>query len=260
MLATADPASILVVEDEDAIRGLLVFTLSRTGHVVEEARDCTTARYIIERRLPDIVLLDWMLPDSSGLELLREIRRSPRAKDLPVVMVTSRVEKRDKIAALRSGADDFITKPFSREELILRVEAILRRSNRAVESSKLSFGPLTLDSICHRAMIEDRELTLGRMEFRLLRFLMLSPDRVFSRGQLLDQVWQSAGHVEERTIDVHIMRIRIALGRGHHGRCIETVRGLGYRFAPHVLGDKMMRIGSNGNSSHGQPSDRPNAN
>lgn len=235
MLATADAASILVVEDEDAVRRLLAFTLSRMGHAIKEARDCAAARYIIDQRLPDLVILDWMLPDISGLELLRELRHATRTKDLPILMVTARADNADKINALRSGADDYVTKPFSREELVLRVEAILRRSNRVVEGNKLEFGPLSLDSVCHRAMIEERHLDLGRMEFRLLRFLMMSPDRVFSRGQLLDQVWQSSGHVEERTIDVHIMRIRIALGRNRYGVCIETVRGLGYRFSPRAL-------------------------
>ncbi len=235
MLDTADPSSILIVEDEDAIRGLLAFTLSRTGHIIEEASDCASARYAIERRLPDLVLLDWMLPDSPGIELLREVRRNPRTRELPVVMLTSRSEEHDRISALKSGADDYVTKPFSREELMLRIEAILRRCNRVVEAGKLDFGPLSLDSTSHRAVIDGKELNLGRMEFRLLRFLMMSPDRVFSRCQLLDQVWQSGGHIEERTIDVHIMRIRLALGRGTFGGCIETVRGLGYRFSPRAL-------------------------
>ena len=235
MLGTADAASILVVEDEDAIRGLLAFTLSRTGHMIEEANDCASARYTLENRLPDLMILDWMLPDTSGLELLREVRRNPRTKSMPVLMLTSRADEADKISALKSGADDYVTKPFSREELLLRVEAILRRCNRRVETNRLQFGPLALDSISHRASIGDRDLSLGRMEFRLLRFLMLSPDRVFSRAQLLEQVWQSNGHVEERTIDVHIMRIRTALGRKKFAPCIETVRGLGYRFSPRVL-------------------------
>ena len=240
MLSTADPASILVVEDEDAIRGVLTFTLSRTGHTIQEADDCASARHTLQSRLPDLIILDWMLPDSSGLELLRELRRNPRTRELPVLMLTARCDESDKITALRSGADDYVTKPFSREELLLRVDAILRRCNQNTESNRLEYGPLVLDSVSHRVTIGDRDLSLGRMEFRLLRCLMLSPDRVFSRAQLLEKVWQTNGHVEERTIDVHIMRIRTALGRSHHGQCIETVRGLGYRFSPKVLTDAVI--------------------
>ncbi len=237
MLSTADPAFVLIVDDEEAIRNVLTFTLARRGHRIEEAADCESARYSIASRMPDLVILDWMLPDASGLELLRELRLNSRTKELPILMLTARCKDEDKISALRSGADDYIMKPFSREELLLRVEAILRRSGRSIEVNRIKFGPLQLDSVSHRVLVEDRDLGLGRMEFKLLRYLMLSPDRVFSRAQLLAQVWRSSGHVEERTIDVHVMRIRSALGRKSYGPCIETVRGLGYRFSPKLLID-----------------------
>lgn len=237
MTATADPASILVVDDEEAIRGVVTFTLSRIGHLLEETQDCTSARFNLETRVPDLMILDWMLPDQSGIEFLRELRRNPRTRKMPVIMLTAKTDERDKITALRSGADDYITKPFSRDELVLRVAAMLRRCRRTQESSRMRYGPLLLDSLSHRVMLEDRDLNLGRMEFRLLRFMMLSPDRVFSRAQLLDRVWQTNGHVEERTIDVHIMRLRAALGRESFGPCIQTVRGLGYRFSPRIFSD-----------------------
>lgn len=235
MLPTAEPPSILIVEDEDAIRGVLTFTLSRSGYYVSEASDCATARDQIEGRMPDLVVLDWMLPDSPGIELLRELRRNPRTRQLPVVFLTAKSEEADKITGLKSGADDYVTKPFSRQELLLRIEAVLRRCQTSRESERLEFGKLMLDSVSYRATIDSRELNLGRVEFRLLRFLMSNPDRVFSRAQLLDKVWQTSGHVEERTVDVHIMRIRSALGRSKYASCIQTVRGLGYRFAPTVL-------------------------
>ncbi|MEM8547757.1 MAG: response regulator [Pseudomonadota bacterium] len=235
MLPTADPASILIVEDEDAIRGVLTFTLARTGHLIDEANDCANARHKLQTGLPDLVILDWMLPDASGLELLREMRRNPRTRELPVLMLTARCDEADKITALRSGADDYVTKPFSREELLLRVDAILRRCRQVSETHRLEFGPLSLDSVSHRVTLNGHELNFSRMEFRLLRCLMLSPDRVFSRAQLLEKVWQSSGYIDERTIDVHIMRIRTALGRDSYGHCVETVRGLGYRFAPNAM-------------------------
>jgi len=232
MLQTAESSTILVVEDEDAIRSLLTFTLSRIGYFVTEAPDCNSGREIIENRIPDLVILDWMLPDHPGIELLRELRRNPRTRALPVVLLTAKTEEADRITAFKSGADDYVTKPFSRMELTLRVDAILRRCSAVGETEQLKYGKLTLDSVSHRAMLDGKQLHLGRVEFRLLRFLMASPDRVFSRAQLLDRVWQTRGHVAERTVDVHIMRIRAALGRSDYGSCIETVRGLGYRFSP----------------------------
>ena len=235
MFASAEPPFILIVEDEDAIRGVLTFTLSRSGFFVSEAVDCASARDQIDARMPDLVVLDWMLPDSPGVELLRELRRNPRTRQLPVVLLTAKTEEADKITGLKSGADDYVTKPFSRQELLLRIEAVLRRCQQSRESERLEFGQLVLDSVSYRATIESRELSLGRVEFRLLRFLMSNPDRVFSRAQLLDKVWQTNGHVEERTVDVHVMRIRAALGRSRNAQCIQTVRGLGYRFSPTIL-------------------------
>lgn len=234
---TADSTSILLVEDQDDIRRMLSFSLSRTGYFISEAENCVSARSIIENRIPDLVLLDWMLPDTPGIELLREIRRNPRTRQLPVLMLTARDSQDDKLSALRNGADDYVTKPFSRDELLLRIEAILRRSRPDNKSERIEYGSLVLDPACHRLQIDDDPVHLGRLEFRLLHFLMLRPNRVFNRSQLLENVWQNAGYVENRTVDVHIMRIRKALGRSHHASCIQTIRGLGYRFSPAALTD-----------------------
>lgn len=216
---------------------MLSFTLSRTGYFVLEAADGASARDVIELSLPDLVVLDWMLPDYSGLELLREIRRNPRSRSIPVLMLTAKAREEDKVAALKSGVDDYVTKPFSRDELLLRIQAILRRSKPSEQSERLQFGNLVLDPICYRVKLNGQTLHLGRLEFRLLHFLMQSPNRVFNRTQLLDQVWDNIGYVENRTVDVHIMRIRKALGRGDAATCIQTIRGLGYRFSPESLED-----------------------
>ena len=240
--STAEVTSILLVEDQEDIRRMLSFTLSRTGYYISEAADCDGARSVIENHIPDLVVLDWMLPDHPGLELLREIRRNPKTRQLPVVMLTARADESDKISALKSGADDYITKPFSRDELLLRIEAILRRSKPDYQTEQLEYGNLVLDPACHRLLVDGETMHLGRLEFRLLHFLMLSPNRVFNRSQLLDNVWQNVGYVENRTVDVHIMRIRKALGRTRYASCIETIRGLGYRFSP----DKLEASDNNG--------------
>jgi len=235
MLPTADPATIMIVEDDSAICDLLAFTLSRAGMKTLQAGNATAAFEYLEVRTPDLMILDWMLPGMDGLEILRRLRREPRTKDLPVVMLTARGEEEDRVRAFRSGADDFVVKPFSRNELLLRIEAILRRSQPNGVTTQHRFGQLTLDSVSHRVSVEEKSVDLGRVEFRLLRHFMANPDRVFSRAQLLDKVWRRAGYVEERTVDVHIMRIRAALRSVQCPDCIQTVRGLGYRFSPENL-------------------------
>jgi len=221
---------ILVVEDEAPIRQMIAFNLARAGFVVDEAEDVSTARSRIADSRPDLVLIDWMLPDSSGLELTRAIRRDDTNRDMPIIMLTARAEERDKIVGLDSGADDYITKPFSARELLSRIKAVLRRSGPAADEV-LEAGELRLDPVSHRVCVGDEEISLGPTEYRLLKFLMANPERVYSRGQLLDFVWGQNVYVEERTVDVHVRRLRKALegpGVAHH---VQTVRGAGYRFA-----------------------------
>lgn len=223
---------ILVVEDEAPIRQMVAFNLSRAGFEVDEAQDSASARIRIADSRPDLVLIDWMLPDSSGLELTRLLRRDQTCKDLPIIMLTARAEEKDKLLGLDSGADDYITKPFSSRELLARVKAVLRRAAPDVEEPLIA-GTLQLDPVTHRITAGDREIGLGPTEFRLLKFLMQHPERVYSRTQLLDRVWTRNAYVEERTVDVHIRRLRQALQDCSADRYVQTVRGAGYRFSVH---------------------------
>ena len=221
---------ILVVEDEAAIRQMISFNLERAGFDVEEAEDCNSARNMIADKRPDLVLVDWMLPDSSGLELTRSLRRDDANKDLPIIMLTARADERDKVAGLDSGADDYITKPFSPRELLARISALLRRSAPAVDEP-IVVGELQLNPVSHRVTFQTQEINLGPTEYRLLKFLMSNPERVYSRGQLLDFVWGQNVYVEERTVDVHVRRLRKALEPFEADKFVQTVRGVGYRFA-----------------------------
>ena len=220
---------ILVVEDERAIREMVVFTLKRAGFSVREAEDASSARHAMADRRPDLVLLDWMLPDLSGLELARSLRREDATRELPIMMLTARAAEDDKVLGLESGADDYLTKPFSARELVARIQALLRRSAGA-EGEVLSVGKLKLDPASHRVTADATEVTLGPTEYRLLKFFMSQPERVFSRAQVLDRVWGGNVYIEERTVDVHIRRLRDALSPTHHQDLVETVRGTGYRF------------------------------
>ncbi|MGI9342109.1 MAG: phosphate regulon transcriptional regulator PhoB [Gammaproteobacteria bacterium] len=223
---------ILVVEDEAAIRQMLVFNLTRAGFEVDEAEDCRTARQRVVDGRPDLILVDWMLPDSSGLELTRSLRRDEANRDLPIIMLTAKVEEREKVIGLEGGADDYITKPFSPRELIARINALLRRATPS-DDAPLQAGELKLDSISHRVLAGDQEIRLGPTEYRLLKFMMQNPERVYSRGQLLDRVWGQNVYVEERTVDVHVRRLRKALEDHDADRYVQTVRGAGYRFSVH---------------------------
>ncbi len=221
---------ILVVEDEAPIRQMIAFNLSRAGFQVDEAEDCSSARVRIADVRPDLLLLDWMLPDSSGLELTRTLRRETANREIPIIMLTARAEERDKLQGLDGGADDYITKPFSARELLSRINAVLRRAAPAADEPLVA-GDLRLDPVSHRVHVGEEEILLGPTEYRLLKFLMENADRVYSRAQLLDFVWGQNVYVEERTVDVHIRRLRKVLEESGVDRYVQTVRGAGYRFS-----------------------------
>jgi two-component system phosphate regulon response regulator PhoB len=225
------PATILVVEDEPAIQSLIEINLRRGGYVVQLAADAESARRRIQDALPDLVLLDWMLPGMSGADLARVLRSEARTRLLPIIMLTARAEERDKIEGLEIGADDYVTKPFSPRELMARIKAVLRRHAPQTTEDVVDLGGLRLDPATHRLTAGDGEISLGPTEFRLLHFLMTHPERVHGRSQLLDRVWGDHVFVEERTVDVHIRRLRAALEASGHDVLIQTVRGSGYRFS-----------------------------
>jgi two-component system, OmpR family, phosphate regulon response regulator PhoB len=221
-------AHILVVEDEEALAALLDYNLAREGYEVRVAADGDEALLALEEDRPDLVLLDWMLPGVSGIEICRRIRASAGLRDTPVIILTARGEEADRVRGLETGADDYMTKPFSVPELIARIRALLRRARPAVSSSVAAFGDLVLDRETRRVHRADREIHLGPTEFRLLDCLMQRPGRVYSREQLLDQVWGRDVYVEVRTVDVHIARLRKALNRSRDRDPIRTVRAAGY--------------------------------
>ena len=221
---------ILIVEDEQAIREMIAFHLSRAGYDTFEARDCSEARQLLADNRPDLALVDWMLPDMSGLELTRMLKRDDDYEELAIIMLTARAEERDKVTGLDGGADDYITKPFSARELVARIQAVLRRTGSASEEV-VRAGVLELDTAGHRVLSDGNEIRLGPTEYRLLQFLMTHPERVYSRTQLLDRVWGANVYVEERTVDVHVRRLRKTLSDVAADDYIQTVRGAGYRFS-----------------------------
>jgi two-component system phosphate regulon response regulator PhoB len=223
--------TILTVEDEPAILELLRVNLADAGYTVREAADAETAQAILRESLPDLVLLDWMLPGLSGLALAKQLRADARTRGLPIIMVTARGDEADKVAGLEAWVDDYVTKPFSPRELRARIKSVLRRRAPEAAQEPLEAGALRLDPVTHRVTSEGRPVHLGPTEFRLLRFLMARPERVHSRAQLLDQVWGDQVYIEERTVDVHIRRLRLALEPHGQEGLIETVRGAGYRLA-----------------------------
>jgi two-component system phosphate regulon response regulator PhoB len=225
------PAKILVVEDDPAIQSLIEANLRRAGHTVQLADDAESARKLVKEALPDLVLLDWMLPGMSGLDFARLLRSETRTRLLPIIMLTARADECDKVDGLELGADDYMTKPFSPRELVARIKAILRRHAPQATEDLVELGGLRLDPTTHRISADGVEINLGPTEYRLLHFLMTHPERVHSRSQLLDQVWGDHVFVEERTVDVHIRRLRAALEPGGHDALIQTVRGSGYRIS-----------------------------
>jgi len=223
--------TILVVEDEPAILELLRVNLADAGYDVRAAPDAEGATEKLKEGLPDLVLLDWMLPGLSGLAFAKQLRGDARTRELPIIMVTARTDEADKVAGLEAWVDDYVTKPFSPRELKARIKSVLRRRAPEAAQEPLVAGPLRLDPTTHRVTAEGQPVHLGPTEFRLLRFLLARPERVHSRSQLLDQVWGDHVYIEERTVDVHIRRLRLALEPFGCDRLIETVRGSGYRLA-----------------------------
>jgi two-component system phosphate regulon response regulator PhoB len=220
-------ARVLVVEDESAIAELIAINLRHNGMMPMLASDGVAAQKHIDEALPDVILLDWMLPGQSGVELARRWRADPRTKSTPILMLTARGDEPDKIAGLDAGADDYITKPFSTQELLARIRAVLRRRAPEQASDVVSIGGLRLDGATHRVSYNEQGIKLGPTEFKLLNYLMHHAERVHSRSQLLDRVWGDHVFIEERTVDVHVKRLREALGEA--GNMVETVRGVGYR-------------------------------
>jgi two-component system phosphate regulon response regulator PhoB len=225
---------ILIIEDEQPIREMICFALENAGFEIQEAADARQAQVMIAEALPDLILLDWMLPGVSGIDYARRLKKEDLTREIPIIMLTARTQEEDKVQGLESGADDYVTKPFSPRELAARIKAVLRRGGPPAEDEILKANELLLDTASHRVSVAERLLEIGPTEYRLLEFFMSHPERVYSRGQLLDRVWGSNVYVEERTVDVHIRRLRKALEPHGHDALIQTVRGAGYRFSTRV--------------------------
>ena len=226
---------ILIIEDESAIREMLGYALMKDGYSFLEAADVEEARPILQHDKPDLILMDWMLPGMSGVDYARRVRNTPETRDIPIIMLTARGEEADKVRGLDTGADDYITKPFSTRELLARIRALLRRTSGSGDEQKavISMGGLTLDPETFRVTANNETIDISPTEFRLLHFFITHPERVYSRTQLLDQVWGQNVYVEERTVDVHIRRLRKTLGPYGFDKFIQTVRSVGYRFSTH---------------------------
>jgi len=223
-------AKILIIEDEIAVREMLTFTLKNSGFKTFEAGDSEAALSILSKYNIDLILLDWMLPGKAGIDISRALRASGETKDLPIIMLTAKSEESDKIMGLESGADDYITKPFSPKELVARIKALLRRASPQEDMEVVNYGFINLNPMTHKVKDNEDNINLGPTEFKLLHFFMTHPERVYSRAQLLDFVWGRNIYVEERTVDVHILRLRKSLNL-ETSKYIQTVRGSGYRFS-----------------------------
>ena len=224
-------ATILVVEDEPAIQELIAYACRTNGFEVRRAETVAAAREAVAAELPDLVLLDWMLPDRPGIDLLRDLRVDERTKALPVIMLTAKGGEADRVTGLDAGADDYVVKPFSPRELVSRIRAVFRRRAPELAGEILSYGPLKLDAARHEILANDTPVKMGLTEFRLLSYFLAHPDRVFTRTQLLDAVWGDHVFIEERTVDVHMLRLRKALAPAGVQHLVQTVRGLGYRLS-----------------------------
>jgi two-component system phosphate regulon response regulator PhoB len=226
--------TILVVDDEPDIREAIRFALENADYRVIEAGHADEARKLLANENPDLILLDWMLPGRSGLELAQQLKQNQKSRSLPIIMVSARGEEEDRIKGLDTGADDYIAKPFSPREMVARVKAVLRRAKSEEIADEIEIGGLRIDNIGHRVTAEGRPVEIAPTEYRLLHFFMTHADRAFSRSQLLDQVWGDQVYVEERTVDVHVRRLRKALEGFGHDRLLQTVRGVGYRFSDKI--------------------------
>jgi len=222
---------ILIIEDEAAIREMLGYALMKEGYEFQEAADVEQARPLVSDQRPDLILLDWMLPGMSGVDYARRVRNDPDTRDIPIIMLTARGQESDKIRGLDTGADDYITKPFSTRELLARIRAIMRRTGNEEKQGIISVKGLNLDPDTFRVTVDSQNIEISPTEFRLLHFFITHPERVFSRSQLLDRVWGQNVYVEERTVDVHIRRLRITLHPFGYDQYIQTVRSVGYRFS-----------------------------
>lgn len=227
------PANILVVEDEPAIQELLALNITQAGHNAIRALSAEIAQDLMRETIPDLILLDWMLPGMNGLEFARKIKSDSQTKNIPIIMLTARGEEYDKVRGLEIGADDYVTKPFSPRELNARIKAVLRRRAPQMTDDPIELNGLRLDPTTHRVTGNQKVIELGPTEFRLLHFFMTNPERVHTRSQLLDKVWGDRVFVEDRTVDVHIRRLRNALSLSGHEDLIQTVRGAGYRLSVH---------------------------
>ena len=223
-------AKILIIEDEKAVREMLCFTLKNDGFEILEAEDSNSALDALKENEINLILLDWMLPGKQGIEISRLIRSSSEIKDIPIIMLTAKSDESDKVLGLESGADDYVTKPFSPKELVARIKALLRRTAPQKDMEVVKYGNITLNPVTHKVTDGDSNVELGPTEFKLLHFFMTHPERVFSRSQLLDLVWGRNIYVEERTVDVHILRLRKSFV-SDSSKCIQTVRGAGYRMS-----------------------------
>ena len=222
---------ILIVEDEPSIREMVAFALRKADMEAIQAADARAAQIAIAEQIPDLILLDWMLPGMSGLELARRLRKEDPGREIPIIMLTARGEEMDRVNGLEAGVDDYVVKPFSARELIARIKAVLRRSQGDDGSGLIELGGLRIDGPAHRVFAGDEAVTIGPTEYRLLYFFMTHPERVYSRAQLLDHVWGGSVYVEERTVDVHIRRLRKTLEPWKLDDLVQTVRGAGYRFS-----------------------------
>jgi two-component system phosphate regulon response regulator PhoB len=223
--------TILVVEDEEAIRAMLPLVLEQAGFTTQAAGDAKEAQAILDQTHVDLILLDWMLPGISGAEWARRLRKEAAYQELPIILLTARGEEEDKVRGFDVGVDDYITKPFSPKELVARIRAVLRRSGKLSGGGQIVLGDMTLDAEQHRLSIGERQLEVSPTEFRLMQFFMMHPDKVYTRTQLLDQVWGRSVYIEERTVDVHIRRLRKILAEYGREELLQTVRGFGYRFS-----------------------------
>jgi two-component system phosphate regulon response regulator PhoB len=236
--------TILVVEDEAAVREVFRFCLERAGYAVTGVANARGALTELDHSVPDLVILDLGLPDIAGLDLLKSWRSSDRTREMPVVVVSGRSEERDRVSGLRSGADDYMSKPFSRDELLARIESVLRRAAPADARDVVAINGLQIDSASVRVTAGDRQLHLGPLEFRLLRYFMTQPNRVLTRDEIIDRVWRSKEYVDPRSVDVQIRRLRRLLEDVGYAECIETVRGIGYRFTQQSPEQQESSIGS----------------